>query len=605
MNQLASIRPYWQLLSTYLRPQRGRVLALAAFVVLGIGLQLVNPQIVAYFIDTASNNTAVPGTSAYAAGLQKLFGAAAIFISIALVRQVVNITAVYLGENVAWTATNALRADLALHCLRLDMAFHKRHKPGELIERVDGDVNQLANFFSQLIIQMTSNLLLLGGVMVLLFLADWRVGASITAVLILGGFALRFFSKRATPRWQKLREADAALFGSLEEWLSGAETIRSSGAVAYIMGKLLRLARDRWRAMNSAMRANVWVMQTPTFIFALAYGCAHLFGASLYEQGIMTIGSVYLIFYYIDLIKDPLWRINRQVEDLQRAGASVNRIVELWAQQPTLTDGPGVDFPSGALAVEFANVSFYYADDPDTAVLDNINFSLAPGTILGVLGRTGSGKSTLTKLLFRFYDPTGGMVRMGGFHIRRAKQSQLRQHIGLVTQDVQLFHASLRDNLTLFGEGIDDGRILAVLDELGLHDWLNRLPNGLDSELAADTSLSAGEAQLLAFARVFLADPGLVILDEASSRLDPATERLIERATDRLLANRTAIIVAHRLGTVQRADEILVLGDGRVLEHGPRTKLANNPDSHFYRLLQTGLEEEIQRLQSPNLLISS
>lgn len=174
-----------------------------------------------------------------------------------------------------------------------------------------------------------------------------------------------------------------------------------------------------------------------------------------------------------------------------------------------------------------------------------------------------------------------------------------------MTQDVQLFHASLRDNLTLFGEGIDDGRILAVLDELGLHDWLNRLPNGLDSELAADTSLSAGEAQLLAFARVFLADPGLVILDEASSRLDPATERLIERATDRLLANRTAIIVAHRLGTVQRADEILVLGDGRVLEHGPRTKLANNPDSHFYRLLQTGLEEEIQRLQSPNLLISS
>lgn len=347
MNQLASIRPYWQLLSTYLRPQRGRVLALAAFVVLGIGLQLVNPQIVAYFIDTASNNTAVPGTSAYAAGLQKLFGAAAIFISIALVRQVVNITAVYLGENVAWTATNALRADLALHCLRLDMAFHKRHKPGELIERVDGDVNQLANFFSQLIIQMTSNLLLLGGVMVLLFLADWRVGASITAVLILGGFALRFFSKRATPRWQKLREADAALFGSLEEWLSGAETIRSSGAVAYIMGKLLRLARDRWRAMNSAMRANVWVMQTPTFIFALAYGCAHLFGASLYEQGIMTIGSVYLIFYYIDLIKDPLWRINRQVEDLQRAGASVNRIVELWAQQPTLTDGPGVDFHPG------------------------------------------------------------------------------------------------------------------------------------------------------------------------------------------------------------------------------------------------------------------
>lgn len=606
MNQLASIRPYWHLLTTYLRPQRGRVLALTALVVTGIGLQLVNPQIVAYFIDTASANTAVPGEPAYAVGLQNLFGAAAIFMSLAIVRHLVGITAVYVGENVAWTATNALRADLALHCLKLDMAFHKTHKPGELIERVDGDVNQLANFFSQLIIQLGSNILLLAGVLVLLLVADWRIGLAMTAVLLIGGVALRWFGKRATPRWQQLRQADANLFGSLEEWLSGAETIRSSGATAYAMGKLYRLTRDRWLAMRAAMRANVWVMNTPTGVFALAYACAHLFGTSLYQDGVMTIGGVYLIFYYIDLIKDPLWRINRQVEDLQRAGASVNRIVALWGQQPTLPDGPGVTFPTGPLAVQFDNVSFHYADDPEAAVLENITFTLAPGTIVGLLGRTGSGKSTLTKLLFRFYDPTEGAIYLGNgqphavgplsasdvsFDIRQATQAQLRQHIGLVTQEVQLFHASVRDNLTMFDETIPDGRILAVLDDLGLRDWLNRLPAGLETDLAADTTLSAGEAQLLAFARVFLANPGLVILDEASSRLDPATERLIEQAMDKLLAHRTAIIVAHRLGTVQRADEILVLGDGRVLEHAPRTQLARDPHSHFYRLLQTGLEE--------------
>jgi ABC-type multidrug transport system fused ATPase/permease subunit len=254
------------------------------------------------------------------------------------------------------------------------------------------------------------------------------------------------------------------------------------------------------------------------------------------------------------------------------------------------------------LAVQFDHVSFYYADDPQTTILEEVTFSLAPGTILGLLGRTGSGKSTLTKLLFRFYDPVCGVIRLGQgagvngravFDIRQATQAQLRAHVGLVTQEVQLFHATVRENLTMFNEHIPDARILAVLNDLGLHDWLSRLPAGLDSNLAADASLSAGEAQLLAFARVFLADPGLVILDEASSRLDPATERLIEQAMDKLLAQRTVIIVAHRLGTVQRADEIMVLGDGRVLEHAPRTQLAHDTHSHFYQLLQTGLEEAL------------
>jgi ATP-binding cassette subfamily B protein len=168
----------------------------------------------------------------------------------------------------------------------------------------------------------------------------------------------------------------------------------------------------------------------------------------------------------------------------------------------------------------------------------------------------------------------------------------VRQRVGMVTQNVELFRASIRDNLTLFNPSISDVRLHRVLDDLGLSEWLAGLPEGLDTELAAGgADLSAGQAQLLAFARVFMGDPGLVILDEASSRLDPATERLIERSVDRLLEGRTAIIIAHRLATVQRADEILILDQGRVVEHGPRAALAGDPGSHFARLLRTGLEE--------------
>ena len=225
-------------------------------------------------------------------------------------------------------------------------------------------------------------------------------------------------------------------------------------------------------------------------------------------------------------------------------------------------------------------------------ILRDISFHLQPGKVLGVLGRTGSGKTTLARLILRLYDIQSGQIRLGGVPVNHTRVRELRRHIGMVTQDVQLFNASVRDNLTFFNPNIPDERIVSVLDDLGLAHWLHSLPDGLDTVLGSDgEGLSAGEAQLLAFTRVFLNDPGLVILDEASSRLDPATEQLIERAISKLFTGRTAIVIAHRLGTVQRADEILIMEDGRIIEYGERMALAANPQSRFASLLQTGLEE--------------
>jgi ATP-binding cassette subfamily B protein len=225
-------------------------------------------------------------------------------------------------------------------------------------------------------------------------------------------------------------------------------------------------------------------------------------------------------------------------------------------------------------------------------VLDDISLRIAAGRTLGILGRTGSGKTTLTRLLFRLYDVTGGAIRLGGADVRDIRLDSLRQRVGMVTQEVQLFHATVRENLTFFDDSILDERILDVLEQLELLPWYQSLPSGLDTVLAAGSGgLSAGEAQVLAFTRVFLRDPGLVILDEASSRLDPATERLIERAVDRLLCDRTGIVIAHRLATVLRADDILILEDGRIREYGEREVLRADPSSRFAELLRTGMEE--------------
>ena len=294
------IKPYWDLLANYLQPQKKSVLWLSLLLFVSIGLQLANPQIVKYFIDTASGATGSKpvssDTAVFQQGLQNLLGAAALFMGVAIVRQAITLAAVYVGENVAWTATNALRADLALHCLRLDMAFHKQHKPGELIERVDGDVNKLANFFSQLFIQLTSNVLLLIGVIVLLWLVDWRVGLSITAVALLGVLALNYLRTLTVPRWEALRQTEATLFGFLEEWLTGAETIRTAGAEPYILQKLLRLGRERWLRIRHAIKVNVFVWNLPLGVFTLAYIAAHIFGTTLFRDGALTIGGIYLIF---------------------------------------------------------------------------------------------------------------------------------------------------------------------------------------------------------------------------------------------------------------------------------------------------------------------
>jgi ABC-type multidrug transport system fused ATPase/permease subunit len=311
----------------------------------------------------------------------------------------------------------------------------------------------------------------------------------------------------------------------------------------------------------------------------------------LFRQGALTIGACYLIFRYTDMLRQPTEQIRNEIQDLQQADASIGRVENLLATTPRLVDGHDAALPPGSLSVELEHVWFAYGGAP---VLRDVNVCLAPGRVLGVVGRTGSGKTTLARLVARFYDPQAGAVRLGGVDLRTASIAAVRARVGIVTQDVHLFHASVRDNLTLFDATIEDARLQRVLDELGLSPWLATLPDGLDTPLASGgVELSAGQAQVLACARIFLQNPDLVILDEASSRLDPATERMVHTALGRLLAGRTGIVVAHRLATIAYADDILVLDDGRVREYGVREVLQADPDSHFAALLRIDDEELI------------
>jgi len=424
----------------------------------------------------------------------------------------------------------------------------------------------------------------------LLYHVDWRVGLGLSAFVALALTAMLRIRAVATPSWAAERQASADFYGFLGEYMAGLEDIRSSGAGAFVLRRCAEVMRP-WLAVT--LKAGTWdytMGATTQGLFALGTAVAFALSAMLFKSGTLTIGTVYLIFQYTELLRQPTERISDEVQDLQQADASMGRVEALLGTAPRLADGPGVALPSGPLAVELDGVSFGYAED--TLVLRDVSVRLEPGRVLGVVGRTGSGKTTLTRLLSRFYDPSAGVVSLGGVDLRAARLAAVRARIGLVTQEVNLFNASVRDNLTLFDDDVPDDRISAVLDTLGLAGWRGELPRGLDTLLGSGgAGLSAGQAQVLACARIFLRDPDVVILDEASSRLDPATERLVHTALGRLLDGRTGIIVAHRLDTVAYADDILVLEDGQVREYGPRLALAADPTSRFAELLRFAAEE--------------
>jgi ATP-binding cassette subfamily B protein len=426
-------------------------------------------------------------------------------------------------------------------------------------------------------------------VLILLVQIHWLVALAMGASALLGLLVMNRLRSSAVPHWAAARQASADLFGFLEERLAGTEDIRASGATEYVMTRFHERSRRLLRRELLAGVVGSLGFNTAAVLLSLGAALALGVGGYLFLTGSISLGTVYVIFAYTQILNRPIEQINRQMQDLQLASAGLRRIQQLLAVRGSLADGAR-DLRSGALGVEMDRVSFgYVADEP---ILRDLSFRLEPGQVLGVLGRTGIGKSTLAKLLLRLYDPDAGRICLGGGDLRDCRLASLRQRVGLVTQEIQLFHASVRDNLSLFDPSMSDGRMCAVLDELGLGDWLQRMPHGLDTLLApGGGGMSAGEAQLLAFARVFLRDPGLIILDEASSRLDPATERRIERAIDRLLEDRTGIVIAHRLATIQRVDQVLILDERGVREWGPRETLAVDPGSAFSALLRTGAQE--------------
>jgi ABC-type multidrug transport system fused ATPase/permease subunit len=559
-----------------LRPDAPRWLALGVLLAVGSALALAGPVVVRAIVDRATDGA----TTAEIARL------AAAFLAIAVATQVIAVVVARQATINAWRTTNQLRLRITRHVLGLDHEFHRTHTPGELIQRVDGDVTSVSDFLGRVVPKAVSAALVVLGVLAVLSVLDWRLGVGMAVYLVAASLVVVALRHKAVQESAEELGAYARLYGGIEERLTAAEDLRANGAGVHAMW---RFVEDSSGALAASVRRERAFLQMWWGVQgAVAVGAAGslIVSAVLVDQGVISLGTAFLLFQYVLLVSRPLEELIHQLETVQKATGAMRRVIDLLDVHPTIVDRGTTEPPRGALAVSVRGVTFDYGDEQ--SILHDVDLDVAPGRSVGVVGRTGSGKTTFSRLLLRLVEATDGTVTLGGVPIEEIPLRTLRRRVALVPQEVELFEGTLRDNVTLFDAEPTDDAVRAALARAGLDQLAEgdvHRPLG-----AGGAGLSAGEAQLLALARVWLRDPDLLVLDEATARVDPVTERRLEAGVAELMAGRTTFVIAHRLSTLRRVDEIVVFDRGRIVEHGDRAALVDRGDSRFRRLLELALE---------------
>jgi ATP-binding cassette subfamily B protein len=582
MDGVSATSSHVRTLALLLRRSAGRWFALGLLVAVGSSLALAGPLLVRRLVDDA-----VAGS-----GASELRWLAVAFLVIAVVRQVLAVVTARAATSIAWRTTNEFRLWITRHVLGLDHEFHRRHTPGELIQRVDGDITSVNQLCSNVLTRAVGSLVLVAGMIVVVAVIDWRIGVGMAVYVALAVWCVIALRHRAVGESEDELRAFARLYGGIEERLTAAEDLRSNGAGAHAMWRFVEEsagALDTSVRRESAFLGMWWAVQG-----AVSGGVvlAVTSGAALVASDVISVGTAFLLFQYVLLVERPLEEIVHELETVQKAAGAMRRVSNLLDTRASILDEGTVSMPSGALPVDLDRVTFDYGDD--VPVLVDVDLHLGSGRSIGVVGRTGSGKTTFSRLVLRLVEPTTGVVRLGGVPIADVPLAEVRRRVALVPQEVELFSASVRDNITLFDPEVPDVRVEEVLRRVGLGHVAD---GGIDRRLGgAGVGLSAGESQLIALARVWLTDPDVVVLDEATARVDPETEERLDAAVRELMRGRTTIIIAHRLSTLRQVDDIVVFDAGRVVEFGERDRLAVDETSRFNRLLTVGLELDAEGL---------
>jgi ABC-type multidrug transport system fused ATPase/permease subunit len=478
-----------------------------------------------------------------------------------------------------------LRRDLFDHLTGLSLRYFSQQKAGWIIARLTSDVDAVSDVLSQGMPTLVSNVILLPAAVAALLIADWRLGLVSLAVLPPALVLSRWFQRVSHAANVEQRNRIAAVTAQIAESVAGMAVVQAFNRERRFQGEFDAL--NEANCAQSAYVQKIFSVFFPSieFLGVVAMGAVLYVGSHLYAQDTLTIGTLITAMYLLQLVFQPLQELSDVYGQLQSAGAAMVKIASILDEEPEIRDRPEArPLPRLAGDLDIESVVFAYGKDP---VLHGISFRVPPGGCFALVGESGHGKSTLARLIGRHYDPDEGAVRVDDHDLRDVQLRSYRRQLGVVLQDPFLFSGTIASNIRFAKPDATDQEVEAAAAAVGVDRVAARLSGGLEHEVReGGAGLSSGERQLISISRALLADPRILVLDEATSNIDRPTEVLIERALDRLLAGRTSIIIAHRLSTVRRADEILVIEQGRIVQRGAERQLLAE-DGPFRRLAHT------------------
>jgi ATP-binding cassette, subfamily B, bacterial len=544
-----------------LAPYRMQIALVAIVLIAQVGTLLAGPALVRYGIDQ--------GLRANDAGALNL--AVVCYLVMAFAGLVLGRLAILLVARIGEAFLRMLRKRLFSHVMSLSLDFFEREKTGKVVSRMTSDIDAMQELISQGLVLFVQNIFLFAGAVIVVVLMSWQLAAGVLIIVPPVYFASRWFRRVSNLAYLTVRDRIATNLTTLQESLEGVRVVQAFGREDAFTRRFERTNEDQYEANVETVRISAKYF--PIVEFAGVAGTAVIigWGGYLSSRDVVTVGTVAAFVLYLNNLFEPVQQLSQLYNTVQAAGAALSKIFGVLDTKPTIAERPGaVDLPAHG-EVEVRDVTFGYGSEP---VLHDVTLRIGAGERVALVGPTGAGKSTLAKLIARFYDPREGVVCVDGVDLRDATLDTLRERVVVVPQEGFLFAGTLRDNVRIGRPEAGDAEVEEALRALGLLDRFRAFPEGLGTEVRERGSrLSAGERQLVSLARAALADPAVLVLDEATSNLDPGTEQQVEAALELLMQRRTVVVVAHRLSTAARADRIAVINDGRLSELGTHEQL--------------------------------
>lgn len=578
-------------LLSYVMPYRSKVLLATLGVILYTAATVTIPLLIKW----ATDDAILDGHSSTLNIILGVFGAVLVAHFVSNWSHQVLLAQV--GQKVIFN----LRNDLFIHLQRLPMSFHNRNKVGSVMSRAQNDVYQLQEFLD-IVVTSLGDLLSLTGIIVIMFVIDWQLTLASLASLPVLVVIIYFWQRAAKPAFFRVRVAVSNVNASLAENLSGVRVVQSMNRQARNMENFNELNQHNLNSNLTAARLSASLMPTVEIFMSFGLAAAIIIGGTRITGGeIGATGTVIAFSLWIQRFFDPIRSMTQQFTQLQRAMASGARIFDLLDVQPDLTDfDEAIELPRVEGAVHYDNVSFAY--DEGKTVLEGINLEITPGQTVAFVGRTGAGKTTMVALLSRFFDVSSGCLTVDGHDIRGVARNSLARQMGIVLQEPFQFSGSIIENIRYNHMEATDEAVIRSSKAVGIHDYIVSLPNGYNTIMEErGGNMSLGQRQLVSFARALVANPRILILDEATANVDTQTEQLIQEAISTLLAGRTAVVIAHRLSTIRNADNIVVMDKGQIAEMGTHDELIaiGGMYAKQYELHQVLAAAGVERVDAP------